>query len=107
MPVTFDLTGTDPDTCGLTFAITVQPTKGTVTPPNSAAGCSAGVGNPDSASVTYTPSRASTGSDQFTFTVSDGVNPPVSAVVCLTINAKPTANGSTQTTAEDTPSRSA
>ena len=99
-PVTFDLTGTDPDTCGLTFAITVQPTKGSVTPPNSAAGCSAGVDNPDSASVTYTPTG--TGSDQFTFTVSDGVNPPVSAVVSLTINAKPTANGSTQTTPEDT-----
>ena len=102
VPLTFDLTGTDPDTCGLTFAVTVNPTKGSVTPPNSAAGCAAGVGNPDSATVTYTPSPASTGADQFTFTVSDGVNPPVSAVVSLTINAKPTANGSTQTTPQDT-----
>jgi Big-like domain-containing protein len=101
-PVTFDLTGSDVDTCGLTFAISVAPTKGAVSTPNSAPGCTVGSPNTDSASVTYTPSPASTGADQFTFTVSDGVNPPVSAVVSLTIGARPTANAGSASTPEDT-----
>ncbi len=102
-PVTFNLTGSDVDTCGLTFAISVAPTKGSLSAPNSAPGCTVGSPNTDSASVTYTPSPASTGADQFTFTVSDGVNPPVSAVVSLTIGARPTANAGSVSTPQDTP----
>lgn len=39
-------------------------------------------------SFTYTPNAQVTGSDSFTFTVSDGVNPEVTATVSVTIEAQ-------------------
>ena len=39
-------------------------------------------------SFTYTPNAQVTGSDSFTFTVSDGVNPDVTATVSVTIEAQ-------------------
>ena len=39
-------------------------------------------------SFTYTPNAQVTGSDSFTFTVSDGVNPEVTATISVTIEAQ-------------------
>ena len=89
-PKTFDLTGTDPDDCSLTFAITGSPTKGTLNAPGAGA-CTAGSPNSDRAPITYTPGAGQTGADSFTFTVSDGSNTPVQATVNINItSAAPT-----------------
>jgi len=75
--VAFDgtLTATDDDGDALTFGLGENGTLG-----------SAEV-NADG-SFTYTPNAQVTGSDSFTFTVSDGVNPEVTATVSVTIEAQ-------------------
>ncbi|MEC7480574.1 MAG: Ig-like domain-containing protein, partial [Pseudomonadota bacterium] len=50
-----------------------------------------GLGNAEinaDGSFTYTPNAQVTGSDSFTFIVSDGVNPEVTATVSVTIEAQ-------------------
>ncbi len=100
---TINMAGTDANDCQLTFvAPATGPAHGTVGPITDA-GCVVGSPNSDSATVEYTPALGYSGPDSFTYTVSDGTNPPVSATVTLTVtNAAPTATGSTQTTPEDT-----
>lgn len=67
------LTGSDPDNDPLTFAIGTSPLNGTLsgTPP----------------AVTYTPSAGYTGSDSFTFTVSDGQLTSTAATVSILVGA--------------------
>jgi hypothetical protein len=86
VPVTFNLTGSDPDDCNLTFAVTSTPAKGGVSAP-AAANCTAASPNTDRASVTYTPTAGQTGGDSFTFTVTDGLSAPVQATVNITISS--------------------
>ena len=105
-PVAVALSGSDPDTCELTFSIVTAPTKGTLGSIG-AATCVAGAPNTDSASVTYTPSLNATGSDSFTYRVFDGATNSAPVTASLTINAVedlPTATGATgsTTTNEDT-----
>lgn len=66
------LEGTDPEGDSLTFSLVTEPMLGTV------------VVNSDG-SYTYTPNLETTGSDSFTFAVSDGVNSQVTAMVDITI----------------------
>jgi hypothetical protein len=100
---TINMAGTDAETCQLTFAIGTSPANGSLGSITDAA-CVAGAPNSDSATVVYTPNAAYHGGDSFTYTVSDGTNPPVSATVTLTVtNAGPTANGSSQTTTQGNP----
>ncbi len=102
MATTVNMAGTDAETCTLTFvAPATGPAHGTLGPITDAP-CASGSPNSDSATVQYTPALGYSGPDSFTYTVSDGTNPPVSATVTLTVtNATPTATGSTQTTPED------
>ena len=68
------LQGSDPDGDTLTFSLVNEPMLGMV------------VVNADG-SYTYTPNAETTGSDSFTFAVSDGVNTQVTAMVDITIEA--------------------
>lgn len=69
------LTATDADGDALTFGLGENGTLGNAEV------------NTDG-SFTYTPNAQVTGSDSFTFTVSDGVNPEVTATVSVTIEAQ-------------------
>ena len=103
-PATITLSGTDPETCQLTFAIVTGPTNGTLGATTNGA-CTPGSPNSDAASVTYTPTAGYTGSDSFTYTVNDGTATSAPATVSLTVspNTTPTANPVTRTTPFDTP----
>jgi len=68
------LQGFDPEGDTLTFSLVTEPMLGMV------------VVNSDG-SYTYTPNLETTGSDSFTFAVSDGVNSQVTAMVDITIEA--------------------
>ncbi|WP_224365732.1 Ig-like domain-containing protein [Hyalangium versicolor] len=86
------LTGTDVDGDSLSFALTSQPTHGTLngTPPN----------------LTYTPAAGYHGADRFTFTVSDGQVTSVPGTISLFVgtgNSGPSASNNAVTTLEDTP----
>ena len=85
------LTGTDPESDPLTYAIGTSPTDGvlTGTAPN----------------VTYTPNTDFNGEDSFTFTVNDGTDDSAEATVTITVNPvndPPTAIDQTLSTDEDT-----
>ena len=67
------LVGVDADSDTLTFAVGTQPTSGTL------------VLNANG-SFTYTPAVDSTGTDQFTYTVSDGTAVSGTSTVMITIN---------------------
>ena len=75
--IAFDgtLTASDADGDALTFGLGEDGSLGSA------------VVNADG-SFTYTPNAQVTGSDSFTFTVSDGVNPEVTATVSVTIEAQ-------------------
>ncbi|MBX7068814.1 MAG: cadherin-like domain-containing protein [Microthrixaceae bacterium] len=70
-PVPLVLTGADPEGDALAFEVTAQPTSGALsgTAPN----------------LTYTPTAGFSGSDQFTFTVSDGIYTSPPATVTITV----------------------
>ena len=83
-PIT--LTGTDPDSpaLALTYAITTQPTDGTLSNFNSATGA-----------VTYTPNAGYVGPDSFAFTDSNGTNTSAPATVGVAVTPPPTNNVTT------------
>jgi len=86
------LTGSDPGSDPLTFAIGTGPANGTLsgTAPN----------------VTYTPNPDFNGADSFTFTVNDGALDSASATVSITVNPvndAPTADAQVVSTDEDVP----
>jgi VCBS repeat-containing protein len=91
-PVTITLAGSDGDGNPLTFTIATGPVNGTLsgTPP----------------AVTYTPKANFSGTDSFTFRVSDGTAISAPATVALSItmtNVAPVATNGTLSTTEDTP----
>ena len=86
------LSGTDPDGDTLSYTILGSPSLGTLT----------GTG----ANRTYQPSANASGSDSFTFTVSDGIfeSEPATVMIAVTpVNDVPVANAGTATTEEDSP----
>ena len=85
-PLTVTLAGTDIETCELTFSIVTGPTHGGLGAIGPLA-CAAGSPNTDTASVLYTPTSGYTGSDSFTYRVSDGTDFSPAATVSLTISA--------------------
>jgi hypothetical protein len=104
-PVIVALSGSDLETCELTFSIVSPPTKGSLGSITNQ-GCSAGSPNSDSAQVTYTPSSGYSGPDSFTFKVNDGTADSTAETVSLTVvatNTPPTANGGSATTTQNTP----
>ncbi|HET9346164.1 MAG TPA: Ig-like domain-containing protein, partial [Candidatus Limnocylindrales bacterium] len=84
-PVTITLTGTDPDTCQLTFQVVDLPDHGGV---GSLVGqaCVAGSPNSDSATVVYTPTAGYSGPDAFTYRVLDATGASAPATVSITVN---------------------
>jgi endonuclease I len=86
----FALTASDPDGDVLTYAITSQPTKGSV--------------SREGDEVIYTPSPDVTGSDSFTWVATDGTS-TVGSTASITINPVndvPVANAASVSTPEDT-----
>jgi carboxypeptidase T len=71
--VAITLTGSDADGDPLTYSVATQPAHGSL----------AGT----APSLTYTPATGYTGSDNFTFTVSDGALSSTAATVSITVNA--------------------
>ena len=88
------ITATDVDGDPLTYAVTTNPTKGTV------------VIDPTTGAYTYTPNANYNGPDSFTVTVSDGKGGTTTVTVNINVtpvNDAPTGTGDTRTTSEDTP----
>jgi hypothetical protein len=79
------LTGTDPDTCDLTFAISSSPSHGSLGGILDSA-CVTGSPNTDTASVNYTPAPGYTGPDSFSFTVSDGTTTSAPATISIAVS---------------------
>lgn len=91
-PLAITLSGSDKDLNSLTFSVVTSPTNGTLTgtPPN----------------LTYSPGKNFTGTDQFTFSVNDGVvnsQPATVSIVVSASNDAPVALAGSLATAEDTP----
>lgn len=80
------LSGSDAETCELTFSIVTAPTNGTLSSITGNA-CASGIPNTDTASVTYTPNANFSGSDSFTYKVNDGAADSATATVSITVNA--------------------
>jgi Bacterial Ig domain len=79
------MTGTDPDTCDLTFAISSPPAHGSLGGILDS-DCVAGSPNTDTASVNYTPAAGYVGSDSFSFTVSDGTTTSAPATISIMVS---------------------
>ena len=88
-PVVVGLSGSDAETCQLTFAIASGPSHGSLSS-ITGAGCQAGSPNTDTAAVTYTPAAGYVGSDSFTYSVTDAGGASASAVASLAIGAPST-----------------
>ena len=92
-PITFTLTGTDPENDPLTFFTVTNPTNGTLsgTVPT----------------LTFTPDANFNGTASFTFNVSDGIyTADVAGIITINVTAVndvPVANNQTITVVEDTP----
>ncbi|MGH2786088.1 MAG: Ig-like domain-containing protein [Actinomycetota bacterium] len=87
-PVDVGLSGTDLETCELTFGIVSGPAHGALSG-IAGAPCDGGSPNADSASVVYTPAPGFTGADSFTYAVTDGEGASANGVVSLTIGSPP------------------
>ena len=85
-PKAITLTGSDAETCDLTFGIVSGPSQGSLGPIGDQA-CVSGNPKTDSAAVTYTPVAGYTGSDSFTYSVTDAGGLSSNATVSITVNA--------------------
>ena len=102
-PKAITLSGSDAQQCDLTFSIVSSPTSGTLGSISNNA-CTSGSPNTDTASVTYTPNANFSGSDLFTYKVTDGSLDSNVATVSITVNAvddPPTAVNDAATVNED------
>jgi len=88
VPATATLTGTDLDTCDLTFSILGATAHGTVGAITNAA-CALGLPSSDTATVTYTPAPGFSGDDVFTYQVKDALNQTATGTVRVTIRPAP------------------
>ena len=107
-PVSVSLSGSDAQTCELSFAVLSPPSHGSLGSIGGAA-CVPGSPNQDAASVVYTPASGYTGPDSFSYTVSDASLTSPAATVSITVqadpppNTAPTANASSAVTTQNTP----
>jgi hypothetical protein len=91
-PVAITLSGFDPDNCELAFSVAGQPANGSLSAPGATACNPTGGGatNRDAAPITYTPTTGFSGTDSFTFTVSDGTSVSAPATVTINVVTPPT-----------------
>jgi hypothetical protein len=105
-PVTLTLTGRDAEQCELGFAVVTSPATGQVGSIANVA-CTPGSPNGDSATITYTPNPGFTGTDSFTYRVSDGALESAPVTVQVTVapsaNTAPMAESRTVTTEQGRP----
>lgn len=87
-PVTITLSGTDPDTCELTFQVVDLPERGGVGGLTNAT-CAGGAPSTDRATVVYTPDAGSSGPDAFTYRVLDATGASAVATVSISVAAGP------------------
>jgi hypothetical protein len=87
--VTVTLTGSDIETCNLTFQIVSGPASGTLSAPSNIACASGQTPFADTSKVTYTPAAGTFGSDGFTYRVSDGSAWSAPATVSITVAPPP------------------
>jgi subtilisin family serine protease len=87
--VAVTLTGSDVETCNLTFQIVAPPANGTLTAPSNIACVSLLSPYTDSSKVTYTPAAGFSGPDGFTYRVSDGTAWSAPAAVSITVSPAP------------------
>jgi hypothetical protein len=86
--VSVTMTGSDAETCNLTFQIVTPPAHGTLGTPSSIA-CVSAPPTSDSSKVTYTPASGFSGADSFSYRVSDGVQWSTPATVSITVAPAP------------------
>ncbi|MBI2887920.1 MAG: S8 family serine peptidase [Chloroflexi bacterium] len=101
--VSITLSGSDAETCELTFSIVTGPSNGSLGAISNNA-CTSGSPNTDTASVTYTPKANFNGSDSFTYRVSDG-SATADATVSISVSAvadAPVANNQSVSTQPNT-----
>ncbi|MBI4053917.1 MAG: S8 family serine peptidase [Candidatus Doudnabacteria bacterium] len=84
--VAVTLSGSDVETCELTFSTVTGPSSGSLSAITDNA-CAAGSPNADKASITYTPNAGFTGSDSFTYKVNDGLADSNTATVSVTVTS--------------------
>ena len=86
VPVAITLTGSDVETCDLSFTAPATTVAGGTLGGLDPRGCVSGSPNTDSASVTYTPPGGGfAGPDSFTFTVDDGTDPSTPKTISITV----------------------
>ena len=94
-PLVLTLTGSDVENSLLTFEVVDGPEKGSLSDIDQE------TGDPATAEVTYTPNEGATGTDSFTFTVSDGELTSEATTVTLTLNVNNTAPVAQAQTGDD------
>lgn len=103
--VVIGLSGSDAETCELTFSIVSGPSKGSLSAITNSA-CSGSGPYADSATITYTPNANANGADSFTYKVSDGSldsSPATVSVSIAAVNDAPVANNDSASTPAATP----
>ena len=88
-PQLLTLSGTDPDSATLTFAVETPPQQGSLSEVGAPSCTGQGQGTSCTASVTYEPAEDYFGPDHFTFTVSDGTETSAPALVTLEMTPVP------------------
>jgi hypothetical protein len=88
VPATATLTGTDLDTCDLTFSILGTPAHGSVGAITNAA-CALGLPSSDTATITYTPAPGFSGDDVFTYQVKDALDQTATGTVRVIVRPAP------------------
>ena len=83
---TITLSGSDVETCELTFSIVSNPSHGTLGGPTNQFTCIAGSPNRDTNTIVYMPAANYFGPDSFTYKVNDGTVDSATAPVNITVS---------------------